>query len=87
MKTRVNKKTTTSASGTTLTPALNEELIYFMRFHRARRLSTNLRTLLLEFLMYDGGTEAVYLKDLVQDLEGMFRLLDAIEAAQINLHE
>ncbi len=51
----------------------------FYEFHPARRLSRNLRSMLLEFLMYDGSNEAAYLRDLVSDLGGLFSLLDAME--------
>lgn len=38
--------------------------------------------MLLEFLMHDGAFEAVYLKELMYDLNGLFILLDAIEAGE-----
>jgi len=62
-----------------LTEPLKEELLHFLEFHNAKRLTVNLRTLLLEFLMYDGSTEAPYLRDLLHDLHGLFDLLDAVE--------
>ncbi len=84
MKSHVKKKSNQPVSGSVLNPTLNEEFVRFMEFHSAKRLSRNLRTMLLEFLMYDGTTEAVYLKDLVHDLDGLFRLLDAIESTGKN---
>lgn len=66
-----------------LAKPLSEDLIKeferFVEYHPARRLSRNLRSLVLEFLMYDGSAEAEYLRDLVIDLDGLFGLLDAIE--------
>lgn len=66
-------------------PALSNELIeefkQFMEYHPAVRLNRNLRKMLIEFLMYDGATEAIYIRDLLWDLEGLFLLLDAIEAS------
>ncbi len=59
---------------------LKEEIIRFMEYHPARRFSKNLRNLLLEFLQFDGAMEAGYLNDLLYDLEGLFTLLDAIQA-------
>lgn len=50
----------------------------FYEYHPAQRLSRNLRSLLLEFLMYDGSAGAEYLRDLVIDLDGLFTLLDAM---------
>jgi hypothetical protein len=60
---------------------LLEQFERFYEYHPARRLSRNLRSLLLEFLMYDGSAEAEYLRDLVIDLDGLFTLLDAMEEA------
>lgn len=58
---------------------LLEQFERFYEYHPARRLSRNLRSMLLEFLMYDGSAEAEYLRDLVIDLDGLFSLLDAME--------
>lgn len=51
----------------------------FYEYHPARRFSRNLRSMLLEFLMYDGSAEAEYLRELMIDLDGLFSLLDAME--------
>jgi hypothetical protein len=64
---------------TLISPRLNEEFVRFVDYYPVKRLATNLRTLLLEFLMYDGSAEAEYLKPLAVDLSGLFDLLDAIE--------
>jgi hypothetical protein len=58
---------------------LLEQFERFYEYHPARRFSRNLRSMLLEFLMYDGSAEAEYLRDLVIDLDGLFTLLDAME--------
>ena len=63
----------------TISHELLEHFERFFEYHPARRLSRNLRSLLLEFLMYDGSSEAEYLRDLVIDLDGLFTLLDAME--------
>ncbi len=63
----------------TVTPRLQEAFVRFLEYHPAKRLSINLRSWLLEFLMYDGSVEAEYLRDLVIDLDGLFALLQAIE--------
>ena len=63
----------------TISHELLEQFERFYEYHPAKRLSRNLRSLLLEFLMYDGSTEAEYLRDLVIDLDGLFALLDAME--------
>ena len=59
---------------------IETEFLQFIDFHQAKRLNKNLRRMLLEFLMHDGAFEAVYLKELMYDLNGLFILLDAIEA-------
>jgi hypothetical protein len=63
----------------TVSQKLLEQFERFYEYHPARRLSRNLRSMLLEFLMYDGSAEAEYLRDLVIDLDGLFTLLDAME--------
>ena len=68
---------TSAQSG--LTEPLKEEFLNFLDFHSAKRLSINLRKLLTDFLLYDGSTEAIYLRDLVYDLSGLFELLDVAE--------
>lgn len=55
-------------------------LMNFIEYHPARRLSTNLRTMLIDFLMTDGATESAYLQDLLYDLGGLFDLLDVLES-------
>ena len=62
--------------------ALQEEFVRFIDYHSAARLSRNLRKMLLEFLMYDGALEAIYLRELLYDMVGLFDLLDAIESAK-----
>jgi hypothetical protein len=59
--------------------AVEEQLIHFREYHPAKRFSRNLRTMLIEFLMYEGATEVNYLQDLLYDLQGLFELLDAIQ--------
>jgi hypothetical protein len=69
----------TDAPRATISQNLLEQFERFYEYHPARRLSRNLRSMLLEFLMYDGSAEAEYLRDLVIDLDGLFSLLDAME--------
>lgn len=63
----------------TVTPRLQEAFVRFLEYHPAKRFSVNLRSWLLEFLMYDGSAEAEYLYHLVTDLSGLFDLLDVIQ--------
>lgn len=56
-----------------------EELMRFAEYHPAARFKKNMRKMLLEFLMSEGGVEKIYLNDLLYDLEGLFELLDVIE--------
>jgi hypothetical protein len=63
----------------TVTPKLQEAFVRFLEYHPAKRFSVNLRSWLLEFLMYDGSAEAEYLYHLVIDLDGLFELLEVVE--------
>jgi len=63
-----------------ISPELTEALVRFIEYHPAKRFDRNLRKLLLEFLQYEGATEGDYLNDLLFDLEGLFNLLDTIQA-------
>ena len=64
-----------------LSLAVEQEVLRFMEFHPAGRFQKNLRRMFLDFLMYQGSFEAVYLRDLVEDLDGLFDLLDTMESA------
>lgn len=57
---------------------LTAEFAQFMEYHEASHFSRNLRKMLLEFLMREESIEAIYLKDLLYDIDGLFDLLDAI---------
>lgn len=70
---------TNEAPRAVISQSLLEQFERFYEYHPARRLSRNLRSMLLEFLMYDGSTEAEYLRDLMIDLDGLFSLLDVME--------
>lgn len=63
----------------TVSPRLQEAFVRFLEYHPAKRLSVNLRSWLLEFLMYDGSAEAEYLYHLVTDLSGLFDLLEVVQ--------
>lgn len=65
-----------------ITDDLQQEFIRFVDFHPARRFSRNLRKMLLDFMMYDGALEEIYIKDLLYDLDGLFDLLDVIGESQ-----
>lgn len=70
-----------------ITEDLQEEFLRFMEFHPARRFSRNLRKMLLEFMTSEGALEAVYMKDLLYDMDGLFDLLDAIHEVQGDMEE
>ena len=63
----------------TVSPRLQEAFVRFLEYHPAKRFSVNLRSWLLEFLMYDGSAEAEYLYHLLTDLSGLFDLLEVVE--------
>ncbi len=57
-KTSGVEKEDVNAQRSILSPALIEAFERFIEYHSAARFSRNLRSLLLEFLMYDGSGEA-----------------------------
>jgi len=61
-----------------LNKTLREGFIHFLTHHPPKRFSVNLRSMLLQFLM-SGGAEAIYLTDLMIDLDGLFDLLTLAE--------
>ena len=63
----------------TVTPRLQEAFVRFLEYHPAKRFSVNLRSWLLEFLMYDESAEAEYLYHLVIDLDGLFELPEVVQ--------
>lgn len=63
-----------------LSKALTEELVRFIEYHPAKRLSVNLRRMLLEYMMCEGTTENTYISDLLYDLAAFFELLDLIQS-------
>lgn len=52
---------------------------HFVEYHPPARLSRNLRRMLLELLLAEGGGEGWYFNDLIYDLDGLFHLLDELE--------
>jgi hypothetical protein len=77
-------ETKATAHGIPSGTSLQEEVVRFMEYHPAGRLNRNLRKMLLEYLMHESALENFYLKDLLYDLEGLFELLDSMEA-EINM--
>lgn len=73
------KKHSKSKEAFAISPTLQEEFLRFIEYHPASRFSKHLRSMLLEFLQFDGAIEAGYLNDLLYDIEGLFSLLDVIE--------
>jgi hypothetical protein len=78
-KKKITKVIKTSNPDLTVTPRLQEAFVRFLEYHPAKRLRVNLRSWLLEFLMYDGSAEAEYLYHLTIDLSGLFDLLEVIQ--------
>jgi len=88
MKKTVRKTQTKSTDETqVLSEELRASFVRFIEYHPATRLSLNLRKMILEFLQYDGAIKASYLNDLLFDLEGLFELLDTIQAAEVVNYE
>jgi hypothetical protein len=64
MKTNRKKKTLNAVESHLSTP-VKDKFIDFIEQHPARRVSLNLRRMLLEFLMIEHSVEAMYLNDLL----------------------
>lgn len=79
LKKKISLAQKTTDPDFTITPRLQEAFVRFLEYHPAKRLSVNLRSWLLEFLMYDGSAEAEYLRHLVTDLSGLFELLEVAQ--------
>lgn len=62
-----------------LNKRMKEAVIRFLEYHPARRMSKNLRRMLVEYLMYQGAVESTYLRETLMDIEGLFDLLDVAE--------
>jgi hypothetical protein len=88
MKERSRKRTSRAiskvddASKKEIDIKIADELARFIEYHPAKRVSQNLRKMLMEFLTYEGATEVGYLQDLLYDLQGMFEFLEAIQQLQ-----
>lgn len=76
---RVGSKVERSEEPVVGSVTVQAALARFIEYHPPNRFSRNLRKMLLEFLLTQGGDEGVYFKDLLYDLEGLFELLDVIE--------
>lgn len=63
-----------------LSERLVAEFADFVEYHSAKQFSKNLRKMLIEYLMHERSVESVYLQDLLYDIDGLFDLLDTIEA-------
>lgn len=79
-KNRARKKTIFMTEKIMVSKALKQGVINFSEYYSAKRLSKNLRNMLLESLMQEGATEIYYLQDLLFDMQGLFDLLEVIEA-------
>ncbi len=78
MKTKA--KSETPAQLPTISKELKEAIDSFQNgAHRAKRLSRNIRTVILEILQHDGMNEAEYLQDLAYDLVELHKILDVLE--------
>jgi hypothetical protein len=62
-----------------LNKKLSEAFIHFLEYHPAKRLSKNLRRFFLEYLRHQDVGVSIYFEETVQDLEGLFDLLDIAE--------
>lgn len=74
-----SKKQTGKANKPALSKAMQEAFVHFLENHPAKRLSKNLRRVLLEYLMQNEAGQSIYLYETLMDLHGLFELLDVVE--------
>jgi hypothetical protein len=77
--TRLGKKSRIKSKEPILTTALQEAFIHFLEHHPVKRLSKNLRRILMEHLMQNEAGQSIYLHETLIDLHGLFELLDVAE--------
>lgn len=54
----------------------------FLRNHSPERATVNIRKLLMTYLINNGDCQPEFHGELLNDLEGVFQLLDSIKSAQ-----
>ena len=75
----VSKKLGVKAKEPVLSKILLEAFVHFLEYHPAKRVSKNLRRMLMEHLMQNEAGESIYLYETLKDLHGLFELLDVAE--------
>jgi hypothetical protein len=78
-KKKLTKSIQKSEPELAITDSLKEQVLRFIEYHPARRVSRNLVAWLLESLQDEAAGEPLYFHDLMYDLEGLLDLLDTIE--------
>jgi hypothetical protein len=63
----------------TLSPELQEAFINFLSHHSAKRLSRNLRRMMMEHMMYERAGQSLHHYETLEDLHALFELLDVAE--------
>lgn len=76
---RLRKKPITKIKEPILTKAMQKAFIHFLEHHPAKRISKNLRRVLVEYLMQNEAGQSIYLCEILMDLHGLFELLDIVE--------
>jgi hypothetical protein len=73
------KKKAIPAKSPLLTKPLKEAFVQFLEYHPPSRINRNLRRMLVDYMMYDGSRESIYIYETLLDLDGFFSLLDVAE--------
>lgn len=79
---RIEAKIKRPANSLVISSRVQGALARFVEYHPPKKFSRNLRKMLLEFLLTEGAGEGLYFQELLYDLEGLFELMDEIEADQ-----
>jgi hypothetical protein len=79
MASHLKRKKKAKATEPVLSKTMQEAFARFLEHHPVKRLSKNLRRILMEHLMQNEAGQSIYLYETLKDLHGLFELLDMAE--------
>jgi Mor family transcriptional regulator len=79
MAKRLKRKIVAKAKRPVLSKTMEEAFLHFLEHHPIKRVSKNLRRILMEHLMQNEAGQSIYLYETLMDLHGLFELLDVAE--------
>jgi hypothetical protein len=79
MAKRLRREIVTKEKKPVLNKTMEEAFTHFLEHHPVKRLSKNLRRVLMEHLIQNEAGQSIYLYETLLDLHGLFELLDVAE--------